>query len=275
MRKSRERELARAPKFLKEVDNAQSISYHGILGLEDLMPELFIAAHPGLGDHVLCNGLYRELATQYNTVLVAASSQNNKVVEEMLSDLNTVQIISFGPLDLYWIAVRLYLEKIRKKSSMQIVGLGHFGDSFMQGCRFDESFYNQARIPFVRRWDNFAFPRNIQKQEEVFNSLVGSGAGDYLFVHDDEKRNMKIELDDVNKQKIVKPKLDHKRYSIFDYELVIRRSSQIHCIESSFAALIEGFNIDIPKFAHRYARPEAKNDWKSEFTYKSNWTVIL
>jgi hypothetical protein len=57
--------------------------------------------------------------------------------------------------------------------------------------------------------------------------------------------------------------------------MIIENSFEIHCIESSFSAFIEMLDLSIPKFAHRYARPEAKNDFCHEYTYKSAWQIVL
>ena len=67
--------------------------------------------------------------------------------------------------------------------------------------------------------------------------------------------------------------IEKNKFSFFDYLKIIENASEIHCIESSFAALIESLEYSIPKYAHRYARPEAKNDFRHEFTYRSNWHV--
>jgi hypothetical protein len=73
--------------------------------------------------------------------------------------------------------------------------------------------------------------------------------------------------------RIIKPDISLKEFNFFDYTMIIENSKEIHCIESSFAALIESIPLRVPKFAHRYARPEATSDFRHEFTYRSSWGI--
>ena len=95
-------------------------------------------------------------------------------------------------------------------------------------------------------------------------------------MHDDSTRGFKLRESSLPKNiRVVKPIPElASKYTIFDYLKVIENAKEIHCMESSFAAMIESFQIKVPKFAHRYARPEAKTNVVFEFTYKSQWTVL-
>ena len=236
---------------------------------------IFIAAHPGLGDHTLCNGIYRKIAEMYEKVWIGVSKSNIKSVKLMLQDLKNVELITFGPSFIHVTAQRIFAAKIRENKGIEFLGLGYYGDNFMKDCRYDESFYRQAGIDFDERWNNFYFPRSIERQNQVFSELVGSENTDYLFVHEDVKRNMYIDRKYFGKNlRIVRPTLDVRKFSIFDYESVLKQAREIHCIESSFAVLVESLEISGEKFAHRYARDEAKNDWRLEFSYRSNWQIF-
>jgi hypothetical protein len=57
--------------------------------------------------------------------------------------------------------------------------------------------------------------------------------------------------------------------------MIIENAEEIHCIESSFSAYIDNLMLGNLKFAHRYARPEARDDFKHEFTYKAYWKILL
>ena len=74
---------------------------------------------------------------------------------------------------------------------------------------------------------------------------------------------------------IIEPLSNKSKFTVFNYIKILESAEQIHCIESSFAALIESIEIKANLFAHRYARPEAKNDYKHEFTYKKDWQILL
>jgi hypothetical protein len=238
--------------------------------------KVFIAAHPGLGDHVLCNGIYRSYANSFEKVWIGVSKSNITNVKSMLHDLNNVELVTFGPPVVHFAAQSFFIKRIKKRDDIRVLGLGYYGDKFMENCRYDESFYHQAEVKFDTRWSGFDFPREASKQEYVFSQLVGDKKKKYIFLHEDVGRKMQISRKYLGQSlDIVRPSLDPGEFSIFDYELVLKRAEEIHCIESSFAALTESLEVPGAKFAHRYARSEAKNDWRLEFTYRSNWEILL
>lgn len=240
------------------------------------MTSVFVAAHPGLGDHIICNGLYRELARTHEKVWIATNANNLRSIRAMFSDLGNLEFINFGQNIVFGTALKAYLKRIQRTSEIETVELGVFGANYITNCRFDESFYRQAKIPFNRRWDNFDFPRDISRQTEVFSILVGEGRGEYAFIHDDAIRSMSINENLVSQRlRLIRPILQKQRINLTDYELVLRNASEIHCIESSFAAFAESLDLNAPKYAHRYARREARTNWRLEFTYKTEWRILL
>jgi hypothetical protein len=127
-----------------------------------LSTRIFIATHFGLGDHILCNGIYRYFAKKYELCVLPVKNNNLVAVKRILSDVSNIIIT----------------------------------------------------------------PNKLLKNSNFFN-----------------------------------------------YGYVLENAAEIHCIESSFAALIEILDIRVPKYVHRYARPEAANDFHHEFTYKSTWNI--
>ena len=121
---------------------------------------------------------------------------------------------------------------------------------------------------------NIVKKRNREKERQIFEYL-GCKDSDYIFLHEDESRNFLVRRDLIPSNiKIIKPDISLKEFDFFDYTMVIENAKEIHCIESSFTAFIESLPLDVPKFAHRYARPEAKNDFCHEFTYRSSWNIL-
>ena len=191
----------------------------------------------------------------------------------MLKDVSNIQIVSYGS-ELMLLAHRNLLQKC----GYDVLNLGSYGSNWLndKNRRFDGNYYDQAGLSLECRWNSFRYVRNMEREEELFK-ILGCEVGKYIFVHDDVSRSFKI---DENKLpsglRIIRPdpKLA-KKYRIFDYLKVIENASEIHCIESSFGAMIESLEIPLPKFAHRYARPEAIADRRLEFTYRTKWKVLL
>ena len=244
--------------------------------------KVFISGHPGMGDHILCNGLYRSFAADSSRVIVSAVKTNYKQVRLMLNDLSNVCVLPYGSHSLYptWVSAHA---KYLGKFGFEWVGLGDFGEAFVQNTRFDESFYLQAKVDFDKRWSLFNHPRRNLYENELYRLLLGDRIDankiePYVFLHEDVERGYLVNRQFIKdkKLKIVSPLTKLNKFSIFDYRKIIEGATEIHCIESSFAAYIESIqeSVCVPKFAHRYARPEAKSNWKLEFTYRSTWSII-
>jgi len=237
----------------------------------------FITTHQGLGDHIVCSGIYREYALRYKHCVVPVIKKYYKEISNLLSDVKNIQIISYSPELLFAVQARGHGEILRRVG-YKLINLGIYGDDYFSNMktRFDVTFYNQAGLSIDSRWDAFKYFRNHDKEAELFLKF-GCQDNKYIFVHDDLLRNYVIDRSKLPKGfKIVQPDLSlSKKFSFFDYLKIIENASEIHCIESSFCALIESLEIDVPKFAHRYARPEAKSSVFYEFTYRSDWTVLI
>lgn len=240
---------------------------------------VYILGHQGLGDHLLCGGIYREYASRYPLVLISVTKNYAPTLKSMLADLVNVRIISFdfpildSRLKLKMESQALLLQKI----GFDVLHLGAFEAGFFKDPtkRLDENYYDQAGLDLRHRWDSFDVPRNLERELELKSLLVPHGSN-YIFVHDDESRNFNIRSEYFPKgMLVVRPQISlSDKFSFFDYLSVIEGAAEIHCIESSFAALIEGMQIKGRKFAHRYARPEALNDFRHEFTYLTDWKII-
>jgi hypothetical protein len=157
----------------------------------------------------------------------------------------------------------------------EVLLLGTFGRNFLDAeLRFDQNFYVQANVPFSTRWNSLTVSATPCP---ALRHALGINNEKYIFVHEDRTRGYTINPNRLPKGvKIVKPLMPSKKWDFCDYIEVIQGATEIHVIESSFAALVETLGIDgIPKFAHRYARPNAFYDARYEFTYKSDWKILL
>jgi hypothetical protein len=235
--------------------------------------KIFILPHQGLGDHILCAGIYREYASQYSHCVVPVKKNNYKSVKDMLKDCRNLQVVSY-PKEGLIVHHQQYLNKF----GYEPLKLGGYGEDFFidQNLRLDEHFYKQANLSISKRWDSFKYIRDYGKEAKLFN-LLECDKTKYIFVHDDFNRGFNLDPNRLPANyRIIRPNPSKfKKYSVFNYLKVIENASEIHCMESSFAALIESFKLNVPKFAHRYARPEAKSNKIFEFTYKNHWEILL
>jgi hypothetical protein len=233
---------------------------------------LFVTHHLGLGDHLLCNGLYRSKAAEFDYVYLVVRRHYRGEMKRMLGDLNNLRIISFPK----HVADRaqFVLRSIARTLRLETLSLGFFGEDFFRPenhRRFDEDFYYQARVPMEQRWSSFSFVRDREAEEKIFLEL-GCDQEPYIFLHEDSSRGFLINRERIQSNlKIVTP---NAKTNFFNYAKVLENATELHLMESSFAALAEGMELSQPKYAHRYARPEALADRRHEFTYKGEWEVL-
>lgn len=235
---------------------------------------ILITPHQGLGDHLLCNGIYRIMSARHKRVLITVKRNYHAELSNMLSDLKNISLVKM-PNYKSWKTTRI-LQLLARLLGVKVLGLGSYGTGFFpKGVRFDNNFYDQAGIDFNNRWDAFEVPRNPEKESQLFR-LLGCQNGKYIFLHEDPSRNFVINREYLPQDiRIISPLPNKEDFFLVDYRLVIEQAFQVHVIESSFAAFIESIATDIPLFAHRYARHHALNDFRHEFTYRKDWKILL
>ena len=236
---------------------------------------LFISAPRATGDHIIANGLYRHFSKKYDLCIFPVKNSIAFNVTSMLSDLkNIVYLVYPDFIARHSTYVASY---IFEKLKADVIKIGYAGEDFPSKIpmTWDRNFYHQVSLDFDMRWDNFYAPRNSEKENELYR-LLGCENTKYAFVHDDPNRNFNIDHSFIDPSlKIVNPSMDLKGFSIFDYRKVLENASEVHCIESSFSALIESIGLRRPLYAHRYARPEVIRDPWFAYTYKLDWKILL
>ena len=230
------------------------------------MKNVYVLWHLGLGDHILCNGLIRSISSKYNNILLPVKHHNILNIQDLFKDLENVKLVPILD-DRDMIKYCDYLDK----NSNDILRIGIFGDSFMKNCNtFDESFYNQVSIDYFYRWSKFYYAVEQEKQIKL-NNLTEN---EYVFVHDDISRNLNIKEKYINDKLIYRPSHNLGAFTnntIFQYYDILHKSREIHCMDSSFACLIDHISSlkDKPKFIHRYIRKHNNNP-----NYLNNWTIL-
>lgn len=236
---------------------------------------IFILGNQGLGDQIVLNGLYRYFAKRYDYVIVPIADRYEKTIREMTADVENILVSGYRMeiWEPHMLAHKNYLEK----RSFRCLSLGEFGSNYLLNKKLslDQTIYAQAGVPHEIRWSDFKYERNIMREKQLFAKL-GCEKGEYVFVHDDSKRNFIVDSKFLPKNvSVVRPKIGLRGFSFFDYIYTLENAAEIHCIESSFAVLVEQLDLEVPKFAHRYGRPDVLVNPRLHYTFKSDWRIIL
>jgi hypothetical protein len=198
--------------------------------------------HLGLGDHIICNGLVRQLA-KVKDVTLAVKHKNLANVCRMFNDI---------PIEYYL---------IDKDESTGNIGWCFGGD---KRIKFDEAFYKQAVVNFEERWNSFYIERDVKKERQLIEYICPSKK--FCLVHNTAsagKVNINIETDlpivELHKTPIEK--------SIFDWMGIIELASEIHCINSSFIHLVDSMQ----PIAKLYFHDDRSH---LQFSKKLNWRTL-
>jgi hypothetical protein len=215
-------------------------------------PNIIIYAHQGLGDQIDCNGLTRSFLDTHKTVFIFAKRQYIKMVEYMYRDTSRIQILPIyhtkyeAPHGTEFNEGRdtasYYMNVSKDNFDYLPVGFHYYGSVMGQSC--SERFYNIAKIPYEYKISRFFYEREEKEEQRVFEKLNPENE-EYIFVHDDPERGMKLNIK--SNKKIIK---NDKSENIFYMRKILENASEIHCMNSAIFCLIE--HIDTTKNLYHY-----------------------
>lgn len=232
-----------------------------------------ISAYLGLGDQIVCSPIYRHYASKFPVVLVPTRRYYQASIKNLLGDCPNILVQSYP--DLIRHSGQALQRLVLSKFNFAHIELGRFAEGYLEqpGVLADENFYLQAGIPFDYRWSKFVFCRKIDR-EEALERKLGIRSKDYIFVHEDRSREMTIDRALLPRGvEVIEPNPSIPDAQVFDYLGVIERAREVHCIESSFSAMIESMDLKVSKFIHRYARKKVVDNPLNQFSYRSPWKI--
>jgi hypothetical protein len=215
------------------------------------------AQHLGLGDHIICNGLVRVLSRRFKVIVLPVKAENIASVRWMYSDLPNVQAQTVERTH-----DPRYIADIFERAGATSFRAGRYSSKEYDLKRFDESFYEMAEVPFEERWASFKVPRDLDSEDRVVQALAPSEP--YIFVHDDPVRGFKIDETRLPSGiKRIRPQSGVTDI-LFHYRKLIEGASEVHCISSSFAQMLECAPSGRPQFLHHYPRQDGTwSTWRN------------
>jgi len=225
-------------------------------------PRLAILTHMGLGDHFICNGLIRHLATT-SDVVTYAKHGNVKNVREMFRDLGPeVTVIAVDDDRDAW-------NKMLTESNALRTGLFAGPTWQIAGRPWCDSFYVNANVSPSALRDEFFMLRSRDREEAFHRKVVAHlGTDQYIVIHDDPSRYQSIRVTTgLPIVRIGRGLFPIESDTIYDYCTLIERAQQYHGYDSSFAWIVELLRLR-PKsstFLHRYIREQCSPGYE-EFT---------
>jgi hypothetical protein len=200
---------------------------------------LTILHHLGLGDAIMLNGMIRHFAEKQD-VCIFIQKQHEDSVRFMYRDLDNIKIKLVNTTNAreMWsqiegTALPLATYEL-PDNAWRVVTSGPLSIMF----NWAHSIYIQAGIPPKYMYSKFKVVRDRESEIKYEH-------GDYVFVHDDESRGMKINIPDADVYRVTHDRLKNNS-NIFDYLTVIENAKEVHCMDSCYAWMINMMEIGNP-----------------------------
>jgi len=234
----------------------------------------YIHHHLGMGDMIMCNGLVRHISENIKKnekIYLFSKSKYLKLVKFMYRDNKKIKIVGIDEKKCEYKEVSKVL-KSSKNKKVNFLRVGHEFYHLTANLNLDKInpwpcdiiFYKQLNIPFQYRFEKCFWKRDIISEKRLFKKLITTKEP-YAFIHDDPARGYFINTSYVNpKLKVIK---NDKKYSIFDYGLIIENATEIHLMESVFRHVTEYLcTKNIKLFLHDFRKGAVnlltnKNKW--------------
>lgn len=218
------------------------------------MKTLFLVWHLGVGDALICCGMVRVLAREYDKVILPAKTQNVATVAWMFSDVPQVVVVP----------VREDREMLRLAQEHRGVIL-ELGVWSKRGLKqpWSEGFYDDAMMPFEWRWSEFKLPITPNVCHRV-----GS-----VFIHEDRKRDYHIALKWPEKPNWYY--LPNKETPFENHIPWLQDASEIHVIDSCFLCLADSIETQAKRHVlHLYATAHDPYKKYGPPTLRKNWEIL-
>ena len=226
--------------------------------------EIYVHHHLGMGDHIICNGMVREIYKNYEKVNLFVKHNNFINVSFMYRDLPNINLIPIdGDNEIY---------NNYEHNNILRVGFGHLGRLMGEfGIGWDAAFYKQLDIDFNKRWDSFYVMRDKEREQNLYHMLNPNNEK-FCLIHSNGSDGVdRINYDMINNDLlkiIISPSYTN---NIFDYYKLIEDSSQIHCVDSSFLHLSDSIPTSGELFYHNLRMTRNANETHKQ---KKEWKLV-
>lgn len=231
---------------LKEIKKDKIIIYH----------------HLGLGDSIICNGLLNYIQNKFEKIYLVANKVFHNQIEFLYSNNNKIQIISDIPVKVN--DLDNFVNTFSLENNLDILKIGWLKTRHP----FYVNYYKQLKLPYYYSYKFFNYERDLEMESKVydhFHNYYNTSFQNYTLVHN-EASSDKFELKIERKSNII---YLHKEVDIFNnifyFNKLINNADEIHCINSSYAHLIDRLDSKAKLFYHdiRGSRLKLKKSWKT------------
>jgi len=226
---------------MKIFKNSQSLFLKNLKYINDT--KFIFYSHLGLGDQIILSGAVNFLSKKYNKIYVVSFSKFQNSMDLLYSNNDKVNIlylpVEFDNLTQDNSKIEDFVVSFSTQQNLKILKVGY--EYQIKRMRFYESFYKQIGLNYKISYDYFSLANNQQQVNKLTDYLkdLYSIDGNFKLIHN-EHSSGKLNLKGINDENNIYITRESDPFNnIFFYEGLIEEASEIHCINSSFAHLVD------------------------------------
>lgn len=231
----------------------------------------YIHHHLGLGDHIICNGLVRNIVKLKGNCTLFVKPNNLAAVQYMYRDL----------VGLAFETTSNSLDVFEYTNNLDPSNFIHVGFHNLTKTKpFDVQFYELVGLNPQRKITDFYMLRDSEAEKKAYeeaSSDLSLDRKNYVVIHEDVDRGFIINKSKLPSGiKIVSLNKDVHCFNLFHTLLLFENAKEIHTIESSPFLMVDCIRTlsNQNLFLHRYSRLIGNGDAWGYATRHKNWTLV-
>ncbi len=226
---------------MKLFKNSQTLFLKNPKQIKD--KEFIFYSHLGLGDQIILSGAVKFLSEKYNKIYLVCVNKFQNSMDVLYKNNDKVEIL-YLPVEFDNLAqdnskIEKFVLSFSKQHNLKILKVGY--EYQIKRLRFYESFYKQISLNYKVSYDYFSISNDQQKINSLNHHLKKfyNIDGSFKLIHNEHSSGV-LNLKGINNKNNIYVTRESDPYNnIFLYEDLIREATEIHCINSSFAHLVD------------------------------------
>ena len=224
-------------------------------------------SHLGLGDQIILSGAINYLSEKYRKIYLISYEKFKNSMLSLYNNNPSIEMIflpeSFNQLTQDKLEIEEFVIDYGRKNNLEILKVGY--ENQIKRLRFYESFYKQLKLDYQISYDYFSVNSDKKMVEKLSSHLKNyfEIKGSFKLIHNEHSSGF-VDLKDINDQNNIFVTRDSDPYNnLFLYEELIKNATEIHCINSSFAHLVDRLNTTGKLIYHEIlgSRLKFKKEW--------------
>ena len=216
--------------------------------------EFIFYSHLGLGDQIILSGAINYLSKKYNKIYLVSYEKFKNSLDLLYQDNQNVEMFylpkSLNKLTQEKTEISEEVVRYSKKTNLEILKIGY--DKKNKRLHFSKAFYKQLNLNYKFSYEYFSLNNDKTQVGKLSDHLKDAYKidGHYKLIHN-EHSSGPVNLKNVDKHNSIYITRETDPFNnLFLYEGLINEATEIHCINSSFAHLVDRLDTNGKLFYH-------------------------